>query len=352
MDNQVVNSLARKNPTLPKQLPGLLLACAIAAGATVLAKMPFNSHLHISGLLYAIILGMVVTNVFWKPEKQAVVAPGITYASKDILRLGVIMLGFKLSLSDIMILGWQGLVFIILLACCTFGFCLFICSKMKLAKSTTLCIAAGTTVCGASAIAAVAPIIKASGKDTAFGIGAITLFGTVAMFILPAAFHHFQIDEMVYAVWTGASLPEVAEVVAAGAAVGSSQVETFAILTKLCRVLFLIPLSIGLCWYVARSDAQTSGEATTVKLKDVVPMYVVLFLAVIIVNSTGILTPAITAQLKNAGAVILAIALAALGLKTRFSEMMQVGLRPIIAAFICALFIQVFAITGALVVFG
>lgn len=329
---------------MTKIAKGVLLNLLIAIVSLFLSKTELNKALHISSLLYAIIIGMLIAN-FTSISSKPMFQDGIKFTSKKILRLGVILLGFKLSLGELTKLGLEGVLFIGVMVFITLMSVIKLAEKMGLSEKMGICLAAGTAICGASAVAAVGPIVEADEEDTAFGIGAITLFGTIAMFIFPVLYKTLNLDAIFYGSWVGMTLPEVAEVVAAGGAVGSDLADSMAILTKLTRVVFLMPVSIGFAvWYSKKQKKEINKKIDK-------PYYVIGFILVVILNSLNILPPNIKALCLDFGNIILTTAMASLGLKTDLRKMISVGIKPLVAAFIGMLIIQVIGIIGAYYIF-
>ncbi|MGI6679346.1 MAG: YeiH family protein [Dehalobacterium sp.] len=220
-----------------KIFPGLLFSSLIAILCILIPKLSVLSQLHINSLIIAIVVGMIIKNFFQIPVSFE---PGIHYAFKNILRLAVVLLGFKLSIGDIGQIGGKGLLLVAMVTGGTLFFAGWLGEKMGIDRSLTLLIGAGSSICGASAIAAVAPVIEAKDHDVTFSVATVTIFGTVAMFLYPVIYHVLQLPDIFYAVWAGSSIHEVAQVVAAGFAAGE-QVGEYATVVKLSRVLLVIP---------------------------------------------------------------------------------------------------------------
>ena len=334
--------------------PGLLLTIGITIVSIFLHDTAFNQNLRISSLLYAIIIGMLISNLFPSFVKSESMKYGLKFASRPLLRLGVIFLGFKIGVHQLTDLGISGLLYTWALTIVVLVFTLWVAKIFKLPHTQAVCIAAGSAICGASAVAAVGPIVHAKEEETAFGIGAITLFGTIVMFVMPLAFTQLGLNEHFYGSWVGLTLPEVAEVTAAGGAVGSDFAESQAILVKLTRVLMLVPISIFFAFKQSKIEAKATG-----KLKVNIPWYVLFFILVVIFHSSTFDSE--TARqafpayfnaenlklIKTIGAFILTIAMASLGLKTNLNEMRKAGARPLYVGLIAAIFIQILGLFGA-----
>lgn len=320
---------------------GLALTFSIAFIALSLYGTELNKQLHISSLLYAIIIGMIFAN-FTNINKMEIFQPGVKFTSKKILRFGVILQGFKLSLTELTKLGITGIIFIACLLTITILTIKFVADKFGLDEELGICLAAGTSICGASAIATIGPIVDANEEDTAFGIGAITFFGTISMFVFPMLYKSLNLDPQFYGAWVGVTLPDVAEVVAASGAVGSPIAESMAILTKLTRVLFLVPVSIAFTiWKSKKNNGATDGK------KIDFPIYVLGFIGAVIINSLPIIPPEINKFIPKFANIVLTIAMASLGLKIDLKKLFKVGVKPFIVGFIGMVCIQTLGCLGA-----
>lgn len=317
-----------------KLLPGLVMTAVLGWLAMVVQNLPFMQKVHFSSLIIAILFGMVINNLIKMP---AILATGIRFASKKILRLAIILLGFKLSLTQILQVGGKGLIVVVVTTTATMFFAAWIGKRLGLEEKIALLIGAGTAICGASAIAAVAPVVDAEEKDTTFAIAAITLFGTVSMFIYPLLFKFLHLSTVFYSIWAGSTIHEVAQVVAAGFAV-SDQVGQFATLVKLARVLLVIPIAVLLGLRQARRKGVQSRSWREVAI----PWFVFGFLAMVCVNSLQILPTNWHSGLVTLDAFLLTWAMSGLGLETSLEKMKKVGLRPFYAGFITTIFIAVF----------
>lgn len=334
------------NNNIGKIVPGIVLNVVIAVIAIYLSKLDALKSLHISSLLFAIIIGAIIAN-FSKFTSKDIFQPGIKVCGRQILRLGVILLGFKLDINELKKLGVTGVLYIGLLIFLTIIIVKFVAKKVGLAEKMGICLAAGTAICGASAIAAVGPIVEAEEEDTAFGIGAITFFGTIAMFVFPVLYRVLQLNPEFYGSWVGMTLPEVAEVVAAGGAVGSDVANGMALLTKMTRVVYLVPVSLAFTWW------QAKRTKSTVTKKIDKPYYVLGFILVVIINSLHIIPKEMVDSIfKVIGAYILTTAMASLGVKTDFKKMISAGLKPLFVGIVGVIVIQILGIIGTYMLFS
>lgn len=255
-------------------------------------------------------------------------------SAKALLRLAIVLLGLQVSLSQIAEVGWAGIALASVAVFATFFFTLWLGRVIGAHRDLVELIAAGTSVCGASAIVAANAVTRASDEDVAYALGSITFFGTLAVFAFPIVMALTGMSATVYGLWAGASIHEVAQVIAAGAQ-GGSDAATTATIVKLVRVLMLAPLVVLLALSRPTDNGRTQ---TTTRFQ--VPTFVLGFIALVAVNSV-FSVPASALQLAAVFTLtMLTIALAAIGLMTSFSSVTARGLRPLIVAAGSTLFIS------------
>ncbi|WP_162991251.1 YeiH family protein [Biomaibacter acetigenes] len=302
------------------------IASYLIQGIDIVKKMNFSS------LIIAILIGALIKNTIGLKENMI---DGIKFCSKKILRLAVIMLGFKLSLTEVSKIGLKAVILIIVVSTLTLLFTQYMGKKMKIPYKLSTLIGTGTSICGASAVAAANSIIKSEEEDVAFAIGSITLFGTIFMFFYPVLYRILNMDVSFYSMWAGSSIHEVAQVVAAGFAI-SPDSGTTATLVKLTRVLFIIPVTI----YLSFSEIGNSkGKSFDLK-KISIPWFVIMFLAVVIINSIFIIPKEISQSLITIDGYLMTSAMAALGLDLSFSNLKRVGVKPLYLGLMSSIFIS------------
>ncbi|MEL7565417.1 MAG: YeiH family protein [Dehalobacterium sp.] len=324
-------------------IPGMLFTSILAYISLLIPSISFLSQLHINSLIIAIIFGMIIKNCFTIPS---FLEPGINYAFKKILRFAIILLGFKLSLGDVGQIGGKGILLVIVVTGATLFFTNWLGKRMGMDPRLAVLIGAGSSICGASAIAAVAPVINAEDQDITFAVATVTIFGTLAMFLYPVFYHVFQLPNLVYAVWAGSSIHEVAQVVAAGFAAGEKAGE-YATLIKLTRVLLVIPtvLFLGFTAPIKEGGSRFFHKGTF-------PWFVFGFCMVVLVNSFSWISQETVASLISIDNFLLTVAMVALGLGSDFNKMKAAGLKPLYAGLCITLFISIlsFALSGLLYV--
>ncbi|MFT4295715.1 MAG: putative sulfate exporter family transporter [Micropruina sp.] len=306
-------------------VPGLLLSCA--AAAVVLGVQQVLPGL--SPLLLAILLGAVLSNVAGVRGSFADrIAPGIQVASRRLLRLGVVLLGLQLALTDIAGLGWPVLVGVIVVVAGGIGATMLAGRLLGVSRTQTLLIACGFSICGAAAVAGADGVLRRRNSDeTATAVALVVVFGTVMIGVLPAAATLLGLDATTAGIWAGASIHEVAQVVAAAGIVGGSALKV-AVVVKLARVLLLAPVLAVISFGQRESSGGVRGG------QPVVPLFVAGFVAAVGLRSLGVL-PAPVLQLAGLLQTgLLAAAMFALGTSLHASVLRRAGLKPILLGLI------------------
>ncbi len=322
-----------------KYLPGVAVAVSIAILAMILANLDFvKNTLHFSSLILAIIIGVIVGNIVKFPDTFK---PGITFSLKKILRIAIVFLGFRLTFQNVLEVGLIGLIVDTIMVTATFILGVWISKRLfGLEDKMAYLISSGSSICGASAVLATAPVVKAEMHHAAMAVATVTIFGTTAMFIYPVFYKTFGtalgLDDILYGVWTGSTVHEVAQVVAAGFAISEPAGNT-ATIVKLTRVMMLAPLLIILSIYLAKKH-QTHGAGTT--LRDIpIPYFVFGFIAMVGVNSLHVIPQNIVSAINYIDGFLLTVAMAAMGLETNVNKIKGVGIKPIYAAAIIFVFL-------------
>lgn len=312
--------------TLRQHTPGLLLVLVLALGSLHAAALPWFSQLGLSALTIAIVGGMLLGNTIY-PRIAGPSHHGVTFAKGQILRLGIILFGFKLTFQDIAAVGISGILIDACVLTSTFLLAFWLGRrKLGLDEQSVILIGAGSSICGAAAILATEPVLKAHAEKVAVAVATVVVFGTLAMFLYPLLFSLVQtlgVSEFAYGVFTGSTVHEVAQAVAAGRAV-SEQAATSAVITKMIRVMMLAPFLVILSTWLARRHQSGSTEARRITI----PWFALGFLAMAGFNSLHWLPQAWVAQLIALDNLLLAMAMGALGLTTHFSAIRRAGSKP------------------------
>lgn len=313
---------------------GLGFVVLFACAAQLLAQAAPVARLGISPLIVGIGLGALWGNALPAPLPVQW-RPGVVFSSKTLLRLAVVFYGFRVTLQDVAQVGVEGFAVAAIMLASTFvlgavlGVRLF-----RLPSSLALMIAAGSAVCGAAAVLATEPVVRGKPHESGIAVGTVVIFGTLAMLLYPLAFSWglLDFDPATYGLYAGASLHEVAHVVAAGRAVGPEAAAN-AVIVKMLRVMMLAPLLalVGL-WLARRGGGKGEGKAAF-------PWFAVGFLVCVAVNSAHVVPPALVAIINDLDLFALTMAMCALGLETSIDKVRAVGPRPFVLACCLALWL-------------
>jgi uncharacterized integral membrane protein (TIGR00698 family) len=324
-----------RSDSLSRYVPGLLLcAAAVAVSMTVNHMVP-----GVSPLIVAIVLGIGVTNLVALPE---VLSPGITLAAKKLLRLGIVFLGLKLVLSDIVGLGAPMLGIIV---CVVGGGILGTIAMGRLLNvrpAQALLIGCGFSICGAAAVAGVEGVADADEEDTVTAVALVVIFGTLMIPIIPLLGPALGMNAELNGLWAGGSIHEIAQVVAAGGIIGGGALAV-AVLVKLARILMLAPVVAVLSIRERRHGAQ---PATGGKRPPIVPLFIIAFVAMVVLRSTVDLPAGVLDAGNLAQTAMLAAAMFGLGCGVKIRNLLRVGARPFLLATASTILVATIAFTG------
>lgn len=314
------------------RLPGLALAAIIAAAAYGVRLGPGLGAL--SPMVLAIGLGVVMSALVGVP---AAARPGLAFASRSLLRLAIVLLGLQLTVSQVIGVGAGRLLAVVSALIATFAFATWLGRRLGVDRGLTQLIAAGTSICGASAVMAVNSVTRASDEDVAYAIACVTLFGTIAMLGYPLLPGALGLDPTTYGLWSGASIHEVAQAVGASFAHGQAAGEAGTV-AKLARVMMLAPVVVALGMMAARGKgAAGRGGVPT-------PWFVFGFAGLVALNSLLAIPAEAKALAAPLTTFLLAVALAAMGLGADVSKLRARGLRPLVLGLCSFLFIAGFSL--------
>ena len=329
-------------------LPGLALSAALAGVAVALGGFGWLQTHGISALTLAIVLGLLVGNSIY-PRIAAASCEGVRFSKQILLRAGVILYGLRLTLVDIGHVGIVGVLIDALVILSTFSLaCLIGTRVLGIDRKTAMLIGAGSAICGAAAVMATEPVVRGRSEQVTVAISTVVLFGTVAIFLYPLLYTlnvHWlllPLGSNAFGIYAGSTIHEVAQVVAAGRSVGAETANT-AVITKLVRVMMLAPFLIGLSAWLARDAAKVHAHAAnecavsgpaaargTARPRLPIPWFAFGFVLVVMFNSLSWLPQRVVAMAINVDTLLLAMAMAALGLTTHLSAIRQAGLKPML----------------------
>ena len=329
-----------------KHLPGLAIAASIAAVAFVVEYLIKNNTAGVvSPLVIAVVLGALISNLGLLPENCRI---GLGFAARNLLRLGIVLLGLQLSFSQVRELGAPGLALVIVVVAATFTGTQWLGKKMGLSSGLSLLVATGFSICGASAIAAMRPVSDADDDDMAYAIALVTICGTLAIFLLPAIGEIIGFSGAQFGSWVGASVHDVAQTVATAAS-GNDDAQDAAIVVKLTRVMLLAPLVAAVSFIRRRKLSHTNitdSKTQKAKLPPIVPLFIVGFIAAISINSSFNLPSEFLSNVKWLEKSLLACALVGLGAGVDARKLRRVGSRPLALGLISWILIATLSAIG------
>jgi uncharacterized integral membrane protein (TIGR00698 family) len=290
-------------------------------------------------MILATLIGMTIHNVFGTP---AWAKPGVTFSLKRVLRLGIILLGLQLMASQVTQVGLAGVGVIVATLLATFAFTTWLGRVMGVDAKLAELIGAGTSICGASAVIATNTVTRGSDEDVAYAVACVTVFGSLSMLLYPLLPGLLHLSPAAFGLWSGASIHEIAQVVAAAFQDGarSGEIGTVA---KLTRVMMLAPVVITL-GIVAVRRATHATDPSASRAAPAIPWFVLGFIAMVILNSVVTIPVAPKASIVIGTTFLLSMALAAMGIATDFRKLRAEGLKPLLLAAAAWAFISIFAL--------
>ncbi|WJY01681.1 YeiH family protein [Curtobacterium sp. SP.BCp] len=320
--------------TLRPALPGIVVALAVGIVATVVGTLvPV-----VGGPVPAVVLGVLVGWLVRRRTEGELgnLAPGVKFASSRVLQAAVVLLGAQLSIGAVLRIGAETLpVMLTTLVVCLVGAWL-LGRALRVSSTLRTLIGVGTGICGASAIAAVTPVIGAVGADVAYAMSTIFLCNIAAVFLFPLLGHALGLSQHAFGVFAGTAVNDTSSVVATATVYGRQATDT-AVVVKLVRTLMIIPIVIGLAGLEARRTARTqaavgdaAGRAGGVRVFRLVPWFLIGFLVVVLLRTVGVLPAAAAPGFASVATFLITVALAAIGVSTDFGALRRAGFRPMV----------------------
>jgi len=328
-------------------LHGVLLIALFSCAAFYIGDFPWVKSLSFSPMIVGIMLGMLYANSL-RNRLPATWVPGILFCSKRVLRLGIVLYGFRLTFQDVLAVGAPALLIDAVVVTVTICGGVLLGRLLKMDRGIALLTSVGSGICGAAAVLGAESTIRARPYKTAVVVSTVVIFGTISMFLYPVLYRHgiVSLTPEQMGIYTGATLHEVAHVVGAGNAM-NGEISDAAIIVKMIRVMMLVPvlLTISYSISVARArrrrlaDRRSCGGVTR---RIAVPWFALGFLAVIGFNSFGLLGEATVSFIHSLDTFLLTMAMTALGAETSIEKFKKAGAKP----FVLSLLLFVWLVGG------
>lgn len=336
-------------------LHGVLLIALFSFSAFYIAEFQFVKDLSFSPLIVGILLGMLYANSLRNHLPETWV-PGILFCTKQVLRAGIVLYGFRLTFQSVVAIGLPAILIDVIIVAATIGIGMWVGRLLKMDKDLALLTSTGSAICGAAAVLGAEPVVKSEPHKTAVAVSTVVIFGTLSMFIYPALYRagifHLTPEEM--GIYTGSTLHEVAHVVGAGNAMGK-EISDAAIIVKMIRVMLLAPVLVIMSFALARTavkaaaggmkaaaarGAKGNGEAPK-RGKITIPWFAFGFLAVIGFNSFDLLPHVVVNGINQLDTFMLTMAMTALGTETSIEKFKKAGAKPFVLATILYIWLMV-----------
>ena len=333
------NAAQRSTPRsrLALLLPGLALTGGLAMVAVELGQLAWLQAHGLSALTLSIVLGMLLGNSLY-PRLAFVCAPGVGLSKQTLLRLGIVLYGLRLTLQDIGQLGLAGVLVDASMLCTTFMLACWVGMRwLGLDRKTAMLIGAGSSICGAAAVMAAEPVVGGRAEQVTVAVSTVVVFGTLAMFLYPALYQlnleHplITLSAQRFGLLVGSTVHEVAQVIAAAHAVSEEATNT-AVVAKLVRVAMLVPFLMLLSAYLSSAHRSGKHPSAHAKGRITIPWFALGLFAVAGFNSLHWLPDSLVSELRDLDTLLLAMAMAALGLSTHVSAIRQAGFKPLLLA--------------------
>lgn len=322
---------------------GVLLIALFSCAAFYIGSAHIFTDLSLSPMIIGIILGMIYANSL-RMHLPDTWVPGIQFCSKKVLRLGIILYGFRLTFQDVVAVGTAGIVidFIVVTVTIIGGYWLG--RLLRMDRDIALLTSIGSGICGAAAVLGAEATLRTKPYKTAVAVATVVIFGTLSMFLYPIAYRAgiLSLDPVQMGLFGGSTLHEVAHAVGAGNAMGG-EIANITVIVKMIRVMLLVPVLLVLALWVAsrKSAATAEGGEVAGKSKIAVPWFALGFLAVIAFNSFDLLPAAVVDVINYIDTFLLTMAMAALGAETSVDKFKKAGAKPFVLAFLIYIWLLV-----------
>ena len=309
-------------PKKPSLWQGIILAAALGSVAMVLGGwLPT-----VGGPVFAILLGLLIRNTL---GMNPIFQPGLAFASRKVLQWSIIALGFGLSITQVVQTGMESLWVTLVTMAAAFITAGVLGRMLRVKDKLLTLIGVGTAICGGSAIAAVAPVIKPSDHETAYAISVIFLFNVAAVLVFPFFGHLMHMSDIGFGLWAGTAINDTSSVVAAAYSY-STEAGDYATVVKLTRATFIIPIAL---FYVFIEVKKQKDAGSNFSVKRLIPWFIVWFLVASAISSTGVLPAEILHALQFLSKFMMVLALSAIGLSSNMRAMVKTGWQPVALGF-------------------
>lgn len=327
---QYIRLLLNKNDVSKSHYMGLIFTAGVAIAGLLMSQSAMAQHWGFSALTIAIALGIILGNTVY-PHIANACASGVGVAKQQLLRTGIVLYGLRITFQQIAGVGMTAILTDFMVLSSTFLLAYWLGTRIfKLDRDTALLIGAGSSICGAAAVMATEPVVRAQASKVSIAVATVVVFGTAGMFLYPALYHLewtalpiFQTQNS-YGVYAGSTIHEVAQVFAAGQAIGPKAAD-IAVIVKMIRVMMLAPFLLLLSGWLRLRSANLSGQSR----KITIPWFAVFFVVMAGINSLQWLPVSVTHELIVLDNFLLAMAMAALGLTTHMGAIRSAGIKPL-----------------------
>lgn len=299
-------------------IPGLAVAAMVALAALYLGKLTVL----INDVIIAILIGAVIRNFI---GIQEVFKPGLSFSLKKVLRLAIILLGMQISFQQVVNTGGSSLLIILFVVTVAIPLTYVIGKKLGLNKEISTLLGVGSAICGATAVLATGPAIKAKERDVALAVGTIFIFNTLALFLFPVIGKLMHLSNLTYGTWTGLAVQDVSSVVATGFAYGQEAGE-IATVVKLTRTVFIVPVVFLVGLIFTLKDRKENEADKKINYIKIFPWFVVGFLLMAMLNSMGLFAESLRTAFNPVTHFLILMVMAGVGTDLNFKEMKNVGL--------------------------
>lgn len=313
-----------------KIAPGILLSASVALIAIFLSSLIPGDI--IGATVMALLVGMAFNPLL---NKYSQFQKGVGFSAKIILRIGIILMGVSMNFAEVLSVGKYSLFVMIFTMGTAFGAGNLIGKIFGMNWKLTNLLSVSTAICGGSAVAAVGPVVNAKDEDVAYAISSTFIFDVLTVVAIPWIGMALGMSNMGYGLWVGTAVNDTSSVVAAGYAFSDLAGNT-AVIVKLTRTLFIIPCVLIFSIINERIESKSNGIQghTPVNIKKIFPYFIIMFLIVVALRSTGIIPELMVPALSKTSKLCMVVALSAIGLKTSYGDIRRIGFKPMILGFI------------------